>query len=83
MIEFLESYHLVGICIGAITFLTIGLFHPLVIKSEYYLGVKGWWLFLIAGILFMCGSVFVVSVYLSLILSLVAFSSFWLFLEFF
>jgi len=30
-----------GIVIGAATFLTIGLFHPLVIKAEYHLGVVG------------------------------------------
>ena len=40
-----------GLLVGLSTFLIIGFFHPLVIKSEYYLGVKSWWLFLFAGII--------------------------------
>ena len=39
-----------GIIIGVASFLTIGLFHPLVIKAEYHLGRKCWWAFLLAGI---------------------------------
>ena len=32
--------HFTGIIIAAITFLIIGLFHPIVIKTEYYFGTK-------------------------------------------
>ena len=42
--------HFTGIIIGVATFLIIGLFHPIVIKCEYYFGVKPWWLFLVMGI---------------------------------
>lgn len=66
-----------GLLIGAATFLTIGLFHPLVIKAEYYLGVKCWWMFLIAGIAGVIGSLFVCSSLLSTLLGVFAFSSFW------
>ena len=31
-----------GLLLGLSTFLIIGLFHPLVIKAEYYIGVKSW-----------------------------------------
>ncbi|MBR4089087.1 MAG: DUF4491 family protein [Bacteroidales bacterium] len=41
-----------GIIIGLATFLIIGLFHPIVIKAEYYLGTKCWWAFLLAGMVF-------------------------------
>ena len=41
-----------GIIVGLATFLIIGIFHPIVIKAEYYLGIKCWWMFLLAGILF-------------------------------
>ncbi len=34
MMEFLETYNLLGLTIGVATFLIIGLFHPLVIKGE-------------------------------------------------
>ncbi|MDY3846919.1 MAG: DUF4491 family protein, partial [Prevotella sp.] len=39
-----------GLIIAVITFLVIGLFHPLVIKGEYYFGTRCWWVFLLAGI---------------------------------
>lgn len=66
-----------GITIGLATFLAIGLFHPLVIKAEYYLGSRCWWMFLVAGILFGAASLLVENVILSTILGVVAFSSFW------
>ena len=36
--EFLMQYHLLGLVIGIATFLIIGLFHPVVVKAEYYWG---------------------------------------------
>ena len=66
-----------GIIIGISTFLIIGLFHPLVIKAEYYIGVKSWWLFLLLGIVAGGASLFVADLTLSIILGVVAFSSFW------
>lgn len=70
-----------GIIIGLATFLIIGLFHPIVIKAEYYLGTKCWWAFLLAGILF-CGlSLIVANVILSTVFGVTAFSSFWSILE--
>lgn len=48
-----------GLLIGAATFLTIGVFHPIVIKAEYHLGVKCWWVFLFAGIAAAIASLFV------------------------
>ena len=36
MMEFIDSYNLTGLVIGISTFLIIGLFHPVVIKCEYY-----------------------------------------------
>ena len=66
-----------GIVIGLVTFLVIGLFHPLVIKAEYYIGVKSWWLFLLLGIAASAASLLVSSLVLSIILGVVAFSSFW------
>ena len=48
--EWLTDYHLGGIVIGICTFLIIGLFHPIVVKAEYYWGTRCWWIFLILGI---------------------------------
>ena len=66
-----------GIIIGVATFLIIGLFHPLVIKAEYYIGVKSWWLFLLLGILSAIASLLVANLIISILLGVVAFSSFW------
>ena len=66
-----------GIIIGVATFLVIGLFHPVVIKAEYYIGVKSWWLFLLLGILSAIASLLVVNLIISILLGVVAFSSFW------
>ena len=38
-----------GLLIGIATFLIIGLFHPVVVKAEYYWGTKCWWIFLRSG----------------------------------
>lgn len=66
-----------GILIGLATFLIIGIFHPIVIKAEYYLGVRSWWLFLLVGIAGTVGSVFVGNHVVSICLGVFAFSSFW------
>ncbi len=74
-----------GVIIGLSTFLIIGLFHPLVIKAEYHLGKRCWWIFLLAGILFLVLSVLLGrhSFTWSTICGVVAFSSFWSILELF
>lgn len=70
-----------GIIVGLATFIIIGIFHPIVVKAEYYWGVKCWWLFLVAGIIFGALSLFVQDLIISTILGVTAFSSFWSILE--
>ena len=72
-----------GIIIGIITFFCIGIFHPIVIKAEYYFGAGCWWAFLLAGIACIVGSLLSGSMILSTILGVVAFSCFWSILELF
>ena len=72
-----------GLLVGLSTFLIIGFFHPLVIKAEYYIGVKSWMLFAIAGVIFAVASLLVHHLILSTILGVTAFSSFWSILEVF
>ena len=69
--------HFTGIIIGVATFLISGLFHPIVIKCEYYLGVKVWWVFLIMGIATGIASLVVEHVLLSTLLAVWAASSIW------
>ena len=59
------------------TFVVIGIFHPLVIKGEYYFGVKCWWVFLLMGIASVAGSLFVDDVLWSTLLAVWGASSFW------
>jgi len=66
-----------GIILGLATFLIIGLFHPLVIKAEYYLGVKFWIVFLISGIITTTLSIFLENTIVSAILGVFGFSCFW------
>ena len=48
-----------GLVIALVSFVVIGLFHPLVIKGEYYFGTRIWWLFLLAGLAALAASVMV------------------------
>lgn len=72
-----------GIGIGLITFLVIGLFHPLVIKAEYYWGTRSWWLFLLAGLACLGLSLWAEDMFLSIILGVISFSAFWSIIEIF
>lgn len=72
-----------GIVIAITTFIIIGCFHPIVIKSEYHFGVKCWPLFAIAGILFIGSSFFVSNVLLAAILGVIGCSCLWSILEIF
>lgn len=73
----------IGIIIAVITFGAIGLFHPIVIKAEYYFGVKCWWVFAVAGILFLVLSVLIDNIIASSVLGVIGCSSFWSILELF
>ena len=66
-----------GIIIGISTFLIIGLFHPVVIKAEYYWGTRCWWIFLVLGILGIIGALLVSNILVSSLLGVFAFSSLW------
>lgn len=72
-----------GFLIGVVTFLIIGLFHPIVVKVEYYWGTKLWWIFLLLGFIGIGVSLFVSSVFVSSICGVFAFSSFWTIKEIF
>lgn len=72
-----------GILLGLCTFLTIGLFHPIVIKAEYYTGTRYWWVFLLLGLLFAGAALLVERVFWSALLGIVGFSCLWSILELF
>lgn len=77
MMEFLEYYNLTGFVIGIATFLIIGLFHPMVIKGEYYFGVGCWWFFALMGAVSIVASILIHNLFYSTLLAVWGASSFW------
>lgn len=72
-----------GLIIAIATFIIIGIFHPIVIKAEYYLGVKVWWVFLVLGMTFIGASLFISNQIVSMIAGVVGCSCLWSILELF
>lgn len=66
-----------GLIIGLATFVIIGVFHPIVIKAEYYIGKKIWPLFLVVGLILIVLSLFIENITLSSIVGVTGFSSLW------
>jgi hypothetical protein len=75
--ESLSELGLSGLFIGICTFLIIGLFHPIVVKAEYYWGTRCWWIFLLLGLAGVAASICVDNILYSSLLGVFAFSSFW------
>lgn len=73
----------IGIVIAIATFIVIGFFHPIVIKMEYHFGVNCWWIFLVAGIIFLTASLFIENQVTSPILGVIGCSCLWSILELF
>lgn len=69
--------YLQGLGIGLLTFVLIGIFHPIVIKSEYYWGKKTWPAFALAGCLFCLLSILTAQLFASILLGVLACCCFW------
>lgn len=74
---------LTGALIGLGTFLIIGLFHPIVIKAEYYTGTRFWWVFLFVGLGCIIAALFIHNVLASALVGVTGFSCLWSILELF
>lgn len=57
--------------------MTIGIFHPIVIKTEYYTGVRYWWVFVIAGIASIAAALSVDNTIASSVLGIIGASFLW------
>lgn len=75
--------HYEGLLIGVCTFIIIGIFHPVVIKCEYYTGTRLWWVFLVLGLAGTVAALFVADIFWASLLGVFAFSSFWTIKELF
>jgi len=72
-----EFMNFQGAIIGLSAFIIIGIFHPIVVKTEYYFGVRVWPIFLGVGIIFILASLFIENTVLSAILGIFGFSALW------
>ena len=81
--DFLNEYHLSGLVIGICTFLIIGLFHPIVVKAEYYWGTKCWCITSSHCICGIIASLYTENIMIASLLGVFAFSSFWTIKEIF
>lgn len=66
-----------GLIIGIAAFFCIGIFHPIVIKAEYYCSKRCWWCFLLSGVVFAILSLLTQNDRMSIILGIVAFCCLW------
>lgn len=66
-----------GVLIGVITFIIIGVFHPIVVKCEYHFTDKVWPVFLAAGLACCIGSLFITQIVLSSGLAVLGFTFLW------
>ena len=66
-----------GIIIAAATFLTIGLWHPIVIKTEYYWGTRPWIAYLVIGIACVGWALLIENTILSAIVGVFGASALW------
>jgi len=69
--------HFSGIIIALISFAAIGVFHPIVIKAQYYFSDRIWPVFLVTGILFLVASLFVANTVVSAALGTIGCSCLW------
>lgn len=66
-----------GIIIAICTFLTIGLWHPIVIKTEYYWGTKPWIVYLIIGVASIVAALFIENTIVSASVGVFGASALW------
>ena len=66
-----------GLFIALSTFLFFGVFHPVVIRTEYHFGTKPWWIFLVLGVASICSALFVADVFWSALLGVLGASFLW------
>lgn len=73
----IEYMYFTGLIIAVSTFLIIGVFHPVVIKCEYYFGTRLWWVFLLLGLAFIVAALFISNVLASVLCGVTGASCLW------
>lgn len=73
----IESVHFDGLIIAISTFFIIGIFHPIVIKGEYYFGTRIWPVFAILGTVILGIDLFIQNTIVQAILGVLGCTLFW------
>ena len=66
-----------GVIIAACTFLAIGIWHPIVIKTEYNWGTRPWIVYLIIGVACIVTALFIKNTTVSAIVGVFGASALW------
>jgi len=66
-----------GIIIAVSTFLTIGIWHPIVIKTEYHWGTRPWAVFLLIGVTCLVAALFIENTIVSSVIGVFGASALW------
>ena len=66
-----------GLIIAVCTFLTIGIWHPIVIKTEYHWGTRPWLVYLIIGLACITAALFIENTVLSSVVGVFGASALW------
>lgn len=71
------TMYFTGIIIAVCTFLTIGIWHPIVIKTEYYWGTRAWSVFLLIGLAAIAAALFIENTIVSAVVGVFGASALW------
>lgn len=66
-----------GIIIAVATFVTIGIWHPIVIMTEYHFGTRPWVIYLLIGLACIVEALFIENTILSAVIGVFGASALW------
>ena len=66
-----------GLILGIAAFLCIGIWHPIVIKTEYYWGTRPWIVFLVIGLASIIAALFIENTVISAVVGVFGASALW------
>ena len=66
-----------GIIIAVCTFVTIGIWHPIVIKTEYHFGTRAWVVYLVIGLAAVAAALFIENTRASAVVGVFGASALW------
>jgi hypothetical protein len=72
-----QLMYFTGIIIAISTFLTIGIWHPIVIKTEYHWGTRPWVVYLVIGLSCIVGALFIENTIVSAVVGVFGASALW------